>query len=83
MKICICCNTEADDSAITCANCGEGSWSRSSIVAVRSNEPKPESFAIIPSPETAPTIANEEMQPVAISDPETAPDIPARRRRNR
>jgi hypothetical protein len=46
-------------------------------------EPNPEPVAIAPSPEMVPTIANEEMHPVAISDPETAPDVPTRRRRNR
>ena len=40
MKICLICNTQAEDTAPTCANCGHASWS--AVV-----EPKPMRFDTI------------------------------------
>jgi hypothetical protein len=32
MKTCLCCHTKAAADALTCANCGEGSWSAVEMV---------------------------------------------------
>jgi hypothetical protein len=72
MKTCLCCGTKAAADALTCANCGEGSWSVPEVWKdapawpVSSGEPK-ESTNIVPIP-------------VAPIDPETIAEVPARRR---
>ncbi len=72
MKKCLCCGTEAVSEAHTCANCGEGSWSES----------------IVETPIAVEPIENEQSPDRSghsfdSTDPETAVEVPARRRRNR
>lgn len=70
MKKCIPCGTEAVAEAHTCANCGEGSWSES----IAASSP-------IEVPAEPVAMSNEHS--FDSSDPETAIEVPARRRRNR
>ena len=70
MKKCICCSTESEASAVACANCGEGSWSASSIV-----EAKESNFASTISEIVSPPVVND--------DSDTLVDVPRVRRGKR
>lgn len=71
MKNCICCGAESNAVASTCANCGEGSWSESSIV-VGSKEP-----------DAKPTVSESVSPPVVNDDSDTSVDVPRVRRGKR
>ena len=74
MKKCIPCGTEAVSEAHTCANCGEGSWSISIDVA----QPEPTEIDKFAEP-----VASSSEHSFDSTDPETAIEVPSRRRRNR
>jgi hypothetical protein len=78
MKSCICCGTKSDADAQTCANCGEGSWSYLPVVIDHW-----EQAPIIAIEDASPTVPENFSPPMAIVDPDTAVEVPARRRRNR
>lgn len=69
MKKCICCGTQADAAKPTCANCGEGSWSNSSIVILRSKDEPSVPELVSPS--------------IATGDPDTSVEVPRVRRGKR
>lgn len=71
MKKCLCCGTEAVAEAHTCANCGEGSWS-APFFATPIEAEKPAEPIVHPVEHSFDSM-----------DPETAIEVPARRRRNR
>jgi hypothetical protein len=68
MKTCICCGTQADDAAATCANCGEASWAAIDAMPIEvESEAIPEGF----------------LSPAPIVDPDTAIEVPRVRRNKR
>jgi hypothetical protein len=89
MKKCLCCGTESDAGALTCDNCGEGSWSGSVAVVVQpKEEPRPVIVAVkfVESGEPTNSVVSEVVSEsvVIATDPDTSPEVPARRRnRNR
>jgi hypothetical protein len=87
MKSCLCCGVRANAEAQTCANCGEGSWSDSRIVVLKPKDESPKEKPIVIGPrdreDASPTVPENFSPPMAIVDPDTAVEVPARRRRNR
>lgn len=93
MKTCICCGTKASVDALTCLNCGEGSWSRLQIVVlVPKDDPVEKPIVIDPNPMEAAsaTVSEEGSPPVAIevaprvpTDPDTKIEVPMKRRGKR
>lgn len=71
MKRCLCCGIEANADVSTCANCGEGSWLIVKSKLIGTNE------AI--SAELIESVIVHSDNPI-VTDPETTPDVPARRR---
>jgi hypothetical protein len=84
MKKCICCGAESDASASVCANCGEGSWSDSRIVVLRTKDEPNESSVVVPKePDVKPTISETVSSPVVNDDSDTVVDAPRVRRGKR
>lgn len=76
MKTCLCCGTDAVSEAHLCANCGEGSWSDSVVRVPVESEP-------IENEKPAEPIVSSNEHSFDSSDPETAIEVPAKRRRTR
>lgn len=73
MRTCICCGTRADADAVTCANCGEASWS------IAKFDPLPTSIESHDAKSEVPTT----MQLASVWDPDTAIEVPLKRRNKR
>lgn len=93
MKTCLCCGTKANDDALTCLNCGEGSWSRSQIVVLKPKDEPVEKLVVVdptPREDASATVPEEGFPPVAIevvphvpTDPDTKIEVPMKRRGKR
>ena len=85
MKNCICCGAESNTVASTCANCGEGSWSESSIVVLQPKDEPSESSIVVGSkePDAKPTVSESVSPPVVNDDSDTLVDVPRVRRGKR